>query len=58
VLGGILETERRESDKKVPFLGDMPYLGRLFKTTSKTNNKDELLIFVTPKIVREGVTVY
>ena len=58
VLGGILETERRESEKKVPFLGDMPYLGRLFKTTNKQNNKDELLIFVTPKIVREGVTVY
>jgi type IV pilus assembly protein PilQ len=58
VLGGILETERRETEKKVPYLGDMPYLGRLFKTTGKTNNKDELLIFVTPKIVREGVTVY
>jgi len=58
VLGGILETERRETEKKVPYLGDMPYLGRLFKTTGKTNNKDELLIFVTPKILREGVTVY
>ena len=58
VLGGILETERRESEKKVPYLGDVPYLGRLFKTTGKTNNKDELLIFVTPKILREGVTVY
>jgi len=58
VLGGILETERRESEKKVPYLGDIPALGRLFKTTSKTNNKDELLIFVTPKILREGVNVY
>jgi len=58
VLGGILETERRETEKKVPYLGDVPYLGRLFKTTGKTNNKDELLIFVTPKILREGVTVY
>ena len=58
VLGGILETERRETEKKVPWLGDVPVLGRLFKTTGKSNNKDELLIFVTPKILREGVTVY
>ena len=58
VLGGILETERRETEKKVPYLGDVPVLGRLFKTTGKTNNKDELLIFVTPKILREGVNVY
>jgi type IV pilus assembly protein PilQ len=58
VLGGILETERRESEKKVPYLGDVPVLGHLFKSTSRTNNKDELLIFVTPKILREGVSVY
>jgi type IV pilus assembly protein PilQ len=57
VLGGILETERRDSEKKVPLLGDIPVLGHLFKTTSKVNNKDELLIFVTPKILREGVNV-
>jgi type IV pilus assembly protein PilQ len=55
VLGGILETDRRESEKKVPYLGDIPVLGHLFKTTSKTNKKNELLIFVTPKILREGV---
>jgi type IV pilus assembly protein PilQ len=58
VLGGILETERRDTEKKVPFLGDVPVLGHLFKTTTKVNNKDELLIFVTPKILREGVSVY
>jgi len=58
VLGGILETERRETEKKVPYIGDIPGLGRLFKTTTKTSNKDELLIFVTPKILREGVSVY
>jgi type IV pilus assembly protein PilQ len=57
VLGGILETERRDSVTKVPGLGDIPLLGNLFKTTSKVNNKDELLIFVTPKILREGVAV-
>ncbi len=58
VLGGILETEKRDTEQKVPYLGDVPVLGRLFKTTRKTNNKDELLIFVTPKILREGVSVY
>jgi type IV pilus assembly protein PilQ len=58
VLGGILETERRETETKVPYIGDVPVLGRLFKTTRKDDNKDELLIFVTPKILREGVNVY
>src|SRR5690606_32230838 len=57
VLGGILETERRETVKKVPLLGDVPIFGHLFKTTDRVNNKDELLIFVTPKIVREGARV-
>lgn len=55
VLGGILETERRSSEKKVPLLGDIPVLGHLFKSTGKVNNKDELLVFVTPRIRRESV---
>ena len=54
VLGGIMETERRDSEKKVPLLGDVPVLGNLFKSKSKTNNRDELLIFITPRILREG----
>jgi type IV pilus assembly protein PilQ len=58
VLGGILETNRTEDVTKVPYLGDIPILGNLFKTTNRTNNKDELLIFVTPKILREGVNTY
>jgi type IV pilus assembly protein PilQ len=58
VLGGVLETNHRDDQTKVPLLGDIPILGALFKEQSKTNNKDELLIFVTPKIVREGVNVY
>src|SRR5688572_11211270 len=57
VLGGIMETERRESEKKVPGLGDVPVVGNLFKTKSKINNRDELLIFVTPKILREGSSI-
>lgn len=58
VLGGILETERRDAETKVPLLGDVPVLGRLFKTTSSTDNKDELLIFVTPRILNEGSSLY
>ncbi len=58
VLGGILQTEHRIDETKVPYLGDVPILGNLFKTTTKKNDKDELLIFVTPKIVHEGVNVY
>jgi type IV pilus assembly protein PilQ len=57
VLGGIMETERRDSVKKVPGLGDVPVVGNLFKTKQKINNRDELLIFVTPKILREGSTI-
>jgi type IV pilus assembly protein PilQ len=58
VLGGIMETERRTSENKVPWLGDIPVFGHLFKTTTNRNNKDELLIFVTPKILREGANLY
>jgi type IV pilus assembly protein PilQ len=58
VLGGILSTTQREDDTKVPYLGDIPILGHLFKSTSHKDDKDELMIFITPKIVREGVNVY
>ena len=57
VLGGIMETERREGERKVPFLGDIPGLKYLFRSTTKSNNRDELLIFVTPKILREGSNI-
>jgi len=57
VLGGIMETERRESVKKVPGLGDVPVIGNLFKSKGRINNRDELLIFVTPKILREGSSI-
>ncbi len=57
VLGGIMETERRDNVKKVPLLGDVPVIGNLFKSTNKINNRDELLIFITPKILREGSSI-
>jgi type IV pilus assembly protein PilQ len=58
VLGGIYETERRETENKVPFLGDIPGVGFLFRSTQRVSNKAELLIFVTPKILTEGSTIY
>ncbi|NMM40331.1 type IV pilus secretin PilQ [Pseudoalteromonas arctica] len=50
VLGGIFQQQIINSVKKVPLLGDIPYLGVLFRSTSEFNEKKELLIFVTPKI--------
>ncbi len=58
VLGGILETTKSKSADKVPFLADIPVLGNLFKSTTDINNKSELLIFITPKILREGSNLY
>ncbi len=57
VLGGIYETTRREVDNKVPFLGTIPVLGGLFRQTADVSNKAELLIFVTPKILKEGANL-
>jgi type IV pilus assembly protein PilQ len=54
VLGGIYETEQRDTYNKVPVLGDIPGLGHLFRSRENVNNKAELLIFVTPRILREG----
>jgi type IV pilus assembly protein PilQ len=58
VLGGILETTKSNSANKVPFFGDIPFLGALFRSTTNINNKTELLIFITPKILREGSNLY
>lgn len=55
VLGGIYQQQILSTVSKVPFFGDIPYLGRLFKSTKEVNEKNELLIFVTPKIITEGL---
>jgi type IV pilus assembly protein PilQ len=51
VIGGVYEFTSSDDVKKVPFLGDVPFLGNLFRTKSKGSQKAELLIFVTPKIL-------
>jgi len=53
VIGGIFEQNDREDVTKVPFLGDVPFLGNLFKTRTKSSTKTELLIFLTPKLVTD-----
>ena len=53
VIGGIYEQTTANNVVRTPFFGDLPYVGRLFRNKSGTNDKKELLIFVTPKIVRE-----
>jgi type IV pilus assembly protein PilQ len=53
VIGGIFSQTDRDEVNKVPLLGDIPYLGNLFKNTSKLSNRTELLIFITPKVVTD-----
>ena len=55
VLGGIFESSSINSTTKTPFLGDIPYLGRLFKRTQTTEVRSELLIFITPKIIKNDL---
>jgi len=57
VLGGIYEQEKIEETDRVPFFGSLPLVDWMFKNTSITNDKAELLIFVTPKIVKEDLNI-
>lgn len=53
VLGGIFENTVIEGETKIPLLGDIPYLGHLFKTTTRQDDKREMLIFITPRIMQD-----
>jgi type IV pilus assembly protein PilQ len=55
VLGGVYEFDKQDTTTKVPFLGDLPGVGALFRDVAKSNQKAELLIFVTPKILDENL---
>ncbi|QHS10783.1 type IV pilus secretin family protein [Sinimarinibacterium sp. NLF-5-8] len=57
VLGGTFETQKANSSSKVPLLGDIPLIGRLFRNNRSQNTKQELLIFVTPRVLQEGINV-
>ncbi len=56
VLGGIFKDETVRGTVKTPFLGDLPYIGRLFRKTLERDDKSELLIFITPRIVQDSLT--
>lgn len=57
VLGGILTTEQLSQMAKTPLLGDIPLLGRLFRYTAESNEKVELLVFITPRLLDDGLAV-
>jgi type IV pilus assembly protein PilQ len=57
VLGGVYSDDSRRTTDKIPLLGDIPFIGSLFSHQLKTDSKRELLIFVTPKILKEGIKV-
>lgn len=56
VLGGVFRNRTNNGVDKVPFLGDLPYIGRAFRRDVRSNNKEELLIFVTPKLINDGIS--
>ncbi len=56
VLGGVYEQTNNQNVRRVPFFGELPYVGALFKNSQTVRNKDELLIFVTPRILKETLT--
>lgn len=56
VLGGVYEQVTRHDSERVPFFGDLPFIGVLFRSNHETNTKSELLIFVTPKILKQELT--
>ncbi len=53
VIGGIFELTESESEAKVPFLGDIPFAGNLFKSRTRSSNKQEMLVFITPKMIAD-----
>ena len=53
VIGGIFELLESEDSTKVPILGDIPYVGNLFKNKTRTTNRSELLIFITPRVISD-----
>ncbi|MCS6102167.1 type II secretion system secretin GspD [Shewanella baltica] len=57
VLGGLINEEVQESIQKVPFLGDIPIIGHLFKSSSSKKTKKNLMIFIKPTIIRDGITM-
>jgi len=58
VIGGMFKQDETNSEDRVPFLGDLPYFGFLFKTKSITKSRSELMVFITPRIVNEDLALH
>jgi type IV pilus assembly protein PilQ len=56
VIGGFARESELQVQDRVPFLGDLPYVGNLFKTTTKSTARSELLVFITPRIISDAVS--
>lgn len=54
VLGGIFQRQKRDQVIKTPFLGDLPWIGNLFRKTVKSDSKQQLMIFITPRLIKKG----
>ncbi len=57
VLGGVFERNRSKSVERVPFFGELPYVGAMFRQTQRKDENSELLLFVTPSIIKSGLSV-
>lgn len=57
VIGGIYSQEKSDTVQKVPFLGDIPLLGALFRSTTNVDNRRELLIFITPRVLKDELSL-
>jgi len=57
VLGGIYEESNDDSVSRVPVLGEIPVVGALFRNTKRSSKRSELLVFITPRIVSEALTL-
>jgi type IV pilus assembly protein PilQ len=57
VIGGVFLQTQNDGVSKVPVLGDIPVVGNLFRSSAKLDNKSELLVFITPKIMKEALNL-
>ena len=57
IIGGLIQETESKSSNKVPILGDIPFIGAAFRSSSRTSNKNELIIIVTPKILNDDEVI-
>ncbi|ELU12789.1 hypothetical protein CAPTEDRAFT_143970 [Capitella teleta] len=57
VLGGVFKQSKKQGVTKVPVLGDIPWVGGLFRNKTETDDKEELLVFITPRIITDGISL-